>query len=136
MRNGGDEQEGPAEPVPGKTAGIGLAVFTHTVTFGFFQYCMWKLYVSSPATFSDIWNWGWKPLIILLADYLIVHPLHLNQRGELRHWRVINMVSVFFLCIIVMDVLTSGFMWSSNWRLLYITSFLCEMALVAERMVI
>lgn len=136
MRNGGGEQENPTEPASEKTTGISLAVFTHILTFVFFQYCVWTLFVSDPTSFSSILSWGWKPLVILLADYLIVHPLHLPRREKLRRWRVIHLVSVFFLCIIIMDGLTSGFMWSSNWRLLYITSFLCEMALVGERMLV
>ena len=112
---------------------VGLKMLIHVLSFGVFQYCMLTLYMNDPATSSEILNWLWKPLLALLLDYLLVRFLLPPPAKKYRQWRSAELVLAFFACTIVMDILTSGFMWSSSWRRLYSMNFIFEALLVAER---
>lgn len=123
-------------PIKEERACVSLTVLIHVLSFAFFQYEMWTLYVNNPTTLSGVSNWVWKPLLVLLIDYLISHSVLMSHISKQKMWWLISIFSVFYFCIIVMDVLTSGFMWSRNWRLLFITNFICEMLLVLERVIV
>jgi len=72
-----------------------------------------------------------------LSDFgLFDCPLASIPMGKSINSGINKHLIVFSRFIIVMDMLTSGFMWSSNWRLLYIANFLCEVLLVAEKMIV
>ena len=68
-----------------------------------------------PTSLLEIVNWVWKPLLFLILDYLIVHLL-LFRWGKSINSGIYKHLIVFSRFIIVMDMLTSGFMWSSNCR--------------------
>lgn len=138
MKSERKKRDNPSKLLPSNRENVcvGMLVLTHMLSFGFFQYYMWILYTNNPTSLLEIVNWVWKPLLFLIMDYLIVHLLLFRWGKKYKQWHLINILLVFFLSIIVMDMLTSGFMWSSNWRLLYIANFLCEVLLVAERMIV
>ena len=138
MRKGKNRQSDSTRrfPLKEERACVSLTVLIHVLSFAFFQYEMWTLYVNNPTTLSGLLNWAWKPLLVLLIDYLIAHSFLSPHNSKQKKWWIILIPSTFYFCIIVMDILTSGFMWSSNWRLLFITSFICEMLLILERMIV
>ena len=128
------EKNDSAGTMPGKEkpARILPTMLTHALSFCLFQYFMWTL---DADTMTDVLTWAWKPLLVLLLDFAIVRALGMPKAGEPGRWRRIGLFFAFFLCMIVLDILTAGNMWAHNRRVLYITYILGETALIAERMI-